>query len=161
MLETETKIYAFMRSAFDLLLTGVDESKFADQPMPGMNPPAWILGHLAIVADRGCEVLGAPRQLSEAWHTQFGPGSTPSSKLSDYPSKAELLAALDAGHARLSSLALAADPALLAEPHGRERIAALLPTKGDLVAMMMTAHEGTHLGQLSTWRRCIGIPPLF
>ena len=160
MLELESKIYAFMRTYLDLLLSGIEESKFADQPMPGLNPPAWILGHLAIVADRGCEVLGAPRQLPESWHTQFGPGSTPSSLLADYPSKAELLAALDAGHARLTSTALAADAAKLAEPHGRERLAAL-PTKGELVAMMMTSHEGGHLGQLSAWRRCVGLPPLF
>ena len=36
-----------------------------------------------------------------------------------------------------------------------------LPTLKDVVAFLLTAHLGVHLGQLSSWRRMIGLPPLF
>jgi hypothetical protein len=36
-----------------------------------------------------------------------------------------------------------------------------LPTLKDGVANLLTGHLGVHLGQLSTWRQMIGLPPLF
>jgi hypothetical protein len=31
----------------------------------------------------------------------------------------------------------------------------------DVLAFLLTGHPGVHLGQLSSWRRMIGLPPLF
>jgi hypothetical protein len=31
----------------------------------------------------------------------------------------------------------------------------------ELIAFLITGHVGVHLGQLSSWRRMIGLPPLF
>jgi len=31
----------------------------------------------------------------------------------------------------------------------------------ELVAFVLSGHMGVHLGQLSSWRRMIGLPPLF
>jgi len=36
----------------------------------------------------------------------------------------------------------------------------VLPTRGDLLAHILTTHEATHLGQLSAWRRQLGFPPV-
>ena len=36
-----------------------------------------------------------------------------------------------------------------------------LPTIRDAVAFLLTGHLGVHLGQLSMWRRLLGLPPLF
>jgi hypothetical protein len=36
-----------------------------------------------------------------------------------------------------------------------------LPTAREAVAFLLTAHLADHLGQLSAWRRMIGLPPLF
>jgi hypothetical protein len=30
-----------------------------------------------------------------------------------------------------------------------------------MVAFVLTGHMGVHLGQLSCWRRMIGLPPMF
>jgi uncharacterized damage-inducible protein DinB len=35
-----------------------------------------------------------------------------------------------------------------------------LPTLGDILGHLMTTHPSLHLGQLSTWRRVIGLPPV-
>jgi hypothetical protein len=36
-----------------------------------------------------------------------------------------------------------------------------LPTVADLATFLLTGHMGVHLGQLSAWRRMIGLPAMF
>jgi len=42
-----------------------------------------------------------------------------------------------------------------------ERMRPNLPKMHDLLSFVLTGHEAMHLGQLSTWRRVQGHPPLF
>ena len=37
------------------------------------------------------------------------------------------------------------------------RGAELAPTVGGMVAFLLTGHPMSHLGQVSTWRRCMGL----
>jgi hypothetical protein len=48
----------------------------------------------------------------------------------------------------------------MSEPHTLELrfLKGPLPTVGDLLAHLMTTHEAAHLGQLSAWRRLLGLP---
>ena len=54
-----------------------------------------------------------------------------------------------------------ATPEQLARPSTNPYTKEALPTVGDGVAFLLTGHLGVHLGQLSTWRRMIGLGPLF
>jgi hypothetical protein len=160
MFERECKLYAFVLNYARLLSADIDEARMAEQPAAGMNHPAWILGHLAICTDYAAKVLGLEKQCPDQWHKQFGPGSTPTSDRSAYPSKAELLAALAAGHERIAAAALNADPKRMASPHKVDIafVKVWMPTLGDLLAHLMTTHPASHLGQLSAWRRTMGLP---
>ena len=105
-------------------------------------------------------MLGIETRCPEEWHKLFGPGSVPSTDRSVYPIKAELLAALTAGHERISEASTKADPASMAEKHpvAFPFLLQWMPTKGDLLSHLMTTHAAGHLGQLSTWRRINGMP---
>jgi len=161
MLTSAFHVNQFLLGYCRLLSTDIADERLAEQPAAGVNHPAWILGHLAVTADSTGRLLGQEQSLPQGWHKMFGPGSQLTTVRSDYPSKEELLSALEQCFARLRESAAAATPAQLATPTTIPRLRQGLPTTADVVAFLLTGHFGVHLGQLSTWRRLIGIPPLF
>lgn len=151
--------FAFQLSYIKELVADIPESRFAEQPAPGMNSPAWLLGHLCWAAEFVPTMLGRTPTLDDAWTERFGAWSRPSTDATLYPPKGELIAALVAAHARVEeALPLATAERLAAElpdPVFRKQ----LPTIGDGVVHIMTTHEAVHAGQLSAWRRIVGLPP--
>lgn len=163
MYEREVTIYAFLLMYVQKLVNDINDTRFAEIPSPGINHPAWLLGHMAIATDYAAGLLGARIACPKAWHRLFGPGTQALPDRALYPSKSELMAALAAGHSRVVELIPSADPVALEQPHSVALgdIATLLPTKADLLAHLLTSHEASHLGHLSNWRRQLGMPYLF
>jgi hypothetical protein len=163
MLETEIKINLFLIDYCRMLLADIADERLTEQPLPGVNHPAWILGHLAFSGDLAVVRLGGEKQLPESWTKLFGIGTQVSSARADYPSKDELLQAVEERFAVARQLAQPATAeqlsALSASTNARIRKA--LPTAREGVAFLLTAHLAGHLGQLSSWRRMIGLAPLF
>jgi hypothetical protein len=160
MLENERALYAFLLDYARMLAADIDEAELARQPVSGMNHPAWILGHLALCTDFALMLLGEPKACPKEWSGLFGPGSTLTTDRAAYPSKADLLAALESGHERVGRAAERIDPARLGEAHPF-RLAFLegkIDTVGLMLAHLLTTHEAAHLGQLSAWRRAMGMP---
>jgi hypothetical protein len=160
MFERECTLYAFTHYYCHKLTDDLDDAQIATQSAAGINHPAWILGHLAIAIDYALQCVGERGICPPEWHKLFGPGSKPSTDRAAYPSKAEMLTVIDAGHARVSELARSADPERMAKRHTVpfEFLQQNLPTVGDLLAHLMTTHVAVHLGQLSAWRRLMGLP---
>lgn len=158
MLERERTLYAFVLKYCRLLTADLSDEQMTRQPVPGTNHAAWILGHLAIGTDSAARLLGARPACPPEWRTKFGPGSVVVTDVNAYPGKGELLAAIEAGHARVAELAATAEAERLARPHGLPILKEELPTVGDLLGHLMTTHPATHLGQLSAWRRMMGLP---
>jgi hypothetical protein len=157
-------LYDFTLTACERLMADITQSEMEHQPSPGVNPPAWILGHLAICTDYALQLLGQSTRLPASWHAEFAPGSSPLPKRPPYPSREKLLAALREGHAEVVAALPNADPQALAAPNPLADFPFLqqtLPTMGDLLAHLLSTHEATHLGHLSNWRRQMGRPPLF
>jgi hypothetical protein len=121
-----------------------------------MNHPAWVLGHLIVVADMAAQLLGEPMVTDQQWMATYGPGSTPSEHREHYASKQQLLEMMDQTYARLSGLAAIAAPEVLAAPNNTPFMAKSLPAMGDLLAHVLSTHATMHLGQLSAWRRTMG-----
>jgi hypothetical protein len=161
MLDSALKVNQFLMQYCRMLVGDIAEDRMAEQPLPGVNHPAWILGHLAFSADRARRLLGAEKELTAVWTQLFGPGSKPSVSRSDYPPKDELVRAVEQGFERLRQQAAAASLEQLAQPSTNPYTKDALPTVKDGVAFLLTGHLGVHLGQLSMWRRMIGLPPLF
>lgn len=163
MLDAEFKINLFMVGYCRMLLGDIADERMAEQPLPGVNNPAWILGHLAFSADLAVARLGGEKLLTAEWTAKYGPGSKVSSNRGAYPSKDDLLKAVEQGFEKARQLAQSATVEQLAAASTSTNPAmkAALPTLGDGVAFLLTAHLGVHLGQLSMWRRMIGQPALF
>jgi len=158
MLEQECTLYAFVLGYCKLTVRDIPDADFAFQPVPGVNHPAWILGHLAVATDYTCRLLGGPMACPKSWHQLCRPGSQLQTDRSAYPTKDELLAAIEAGHGRATDLVRKATAEALSKAQPGPFLVKELPTVGDLVAHLMTTHPSMHLGQLSVWRRMKGLP---
>jgi hypothetical protein len=161
MLDSELKINRFMMEYVRMLVGDVPDERMAEQPLPGVNHPAWILGHLAFSTDRGRSLLGLEPEFPAEWTSMFGFGSKPSSTRGDYPARDELIRAVEHGFERFRSQVESATPEQLGRPSTNPRMKDFLPTVKDGLAFLLTGHMGVHLGQFSAWRRMIGLPHLF
>lgn len=157
MFETEIKLYRFMSKYCQSLVDPIDDARLAEQPYPGANPPAWILGHLVICTDFAVQLLGGRPACPKEWHRMFSPGTTPPKDRAAYPSKAELVEAYERGHERVIEALGGASEEVLDAPHSVEILRGMpLETVRDVITHLMTTHESMHLGQLSAWRRQLG-----
>jgi len=159
MFEKEIKVLRFMQGFGEQLVADIAPEDFCRQPEPGMNHPAWIIGHLAFAADGHSRYVGGEPQLGD-WQDRFGFGSKLTTDPGDYPDKEALLAAWTQANERYAAAASTADPAALAEPT-KGPLGQAFPSVGDFICFSMTGHTALHLGQLSAWRRADGRPPLF
>lgn len=156
MFDRELRLYKFLGGYGMLLTADLTDDQLTVQPSSGVNPPLWILGHLCVVADGGLKLLGAPRLRPLTWHRDFGRGSEPGRHQITTPGRADLVTAYQEGHAALARAAAAATPEFADAPN-QTGILPQLDTLGDLLAHVLTAHEAMHLGQLSAWRRQMGL----
>jgi hypothetical protein len=161
MYDNELKVNSFLMTYCRRLLEEIPEERMTEQPVTGINHPAWILGHLSLAADTAAALLGAEKTLPADWGKRYGTGSKPSASRAEYPSKAELLATCEKAYERVRRLASTANAEQLAQPTTIPQMKEMLPTTRERMAFMLTGHVGAHLGQLSAWRRMIGLPAMF
>jgi hypothetical protein len=152
------------------LVVGVAPEQFARLAAPGgvmiqSNHGAFILGHLSIYGPRIMEHLGgdvaavAPSQrFVEAFSKDAKCLDDPEAKL--YPPMVEITETFLATYrAALQSLRSAeADDSLMAQanPSGG-RLTELFPTIGSMLTFYAGGHVSMHLGQMSAWRRMLGL----
>ncbi|HEY2893745.1 MAG TPA: DinB family protein, partial [Pirellulales bacterium] len=150
MFERELTLYKFNLNYLRLLAADLEEDNLGKAAFPGGNPPVWILGHLAVATDYAGRLLGLRPECAREWHTQFAPGTKSADVVAPYPSKGDLLGALEAGHRRVSEAVPSASSEALSQPHNVELLKpTVLKTFGDVLAHLMTTHEAFHISQLS------------
>jgi hypothetical protein len=134
------------------------DAEFHHQPVAGANSAAWIVGHLAVVARRTAERLGATDLplLTEEYIAQFSQTKKPAGDQHALPGKEELLVLLDVCGAKVMDAmgTLPAD-ALTAPSPTPSRFA----TNYGEAILFGSLHITMHCGQLSTIRRSLGKPP--
>ncbi len=139
------------------ILTQLDNSHCALEPMPGAKTAGWLVGHLAVSGDFARRLCGRPPLCPAVWRTAFAPGSQPSLEPGDYAPMAALTATFFTVYRDLCDAALAATPEVLGAPNPYAPARTAFPTVRDFVAYLMTAHLAYHLGQLTGWRAAAGL----
>jgi hypothetical protein len=160
-LDSAIQVNLFLMQHCRILVEDIGEERMTEQAHAGVNHPAWIPGHLAWAADGALAMLGAPTVLPADWKTLFASGTKPSPARATYPSKDELLRAVEEGYLQARQKATTVVPEQLARPTTHPRAKETLPTCKEMVTFLLTGHMGVHLGQLSSWRRMIGLAPMF
>ncbi|QDS90617.1 hypothetical protein EC9_48310 [Rosistilla ulvae] len=129
------------------------------------NHPAFIVGHLSIYAPRVVDQLGQDAtayQPTEAENALFSPAA----KCQDdpngliYPGKEVLLDRFTTVYqAALTTLRNATDDQFMVPNPAEGRLRELFPTLGGMHAFYTGGHFMLHMGQLSAWRRMMGMAP--
>ena len=151
------------------LLDGIQPADFSKFARVGdttiqSNHPAFIFGHLSLYPVRIVSELGDDAtsiQPSSAFDQLFSPSATcqddPDGTI--YPAMNEITERFFVGYdAAIAALRAAPDDQFTVE-NPNEKMRAKFKTKGSMHAFYVSGHMMIHLGQLSAWRRAMGLPP--
>jgi hypothetical protein len=142
------------------LIADVPDESMAVQSHGAVNHPAWVIGHLIYSCQLIAGEMGVKPWLSPGWDQLFGTGSQPTDSREAYPGKDELLALLDDAQQRVCRRLAELGVEGLAAPLPDVRYRHLFPTLGHAVSHVLTSHAAVHVGQVSVWRRVVGMGPL-
>ena len=150
------------------LLAGVQPSQFARWAAPGdeqviSNHGAFVLGHLSIYAPIIVKQLrGDPTTINPS--ERFVAVFSKDAQCQDdplgtiYPPQEEIVERFFAGYrAALATLRESDDEAMRQPNLTGGRSTELFPTVGSLLAFYAGGHVMLHLGQMSAWRRMLGL----
>jgi hypothetical protein len=152
--------YSLVLDDLRKLVADIPDDRLAKQAGGAVNHPAWIIGHLVHSAQAIGGEMGLSPWLASDWAGKFATGTIPRDHRNFYPSKLELLDALQDSQQRITQRLLALGEAGLSQPLPDERYRAMFPTLGHAVLHILTVHAAIHVGQITVWRRAIGLGPL-
>lgn len=138
----------------------VDEADMVAQPNGIMNHPAWVVGHITHACQMLGGVIGLPEWLPNDWAARYGTGSVPAADAGLYETKSAALAMLGDAQSRVTRAVEKLDDARLDEPFPDESYLDVFPTVRHALTQVLVGHTANHVGQLSVWRRAMGLPPM-
>lgn len=155
------------RAYSTLMLQGVEAASAAKKPVGqggkiiDTNTPSFVFGHLALYPARIFTLLGhdgthiaAP----EAWHELFKAGAV---CLDDGSAKYPALNVLTEHYFRSMDAAIElldrTPDVMLLSQHPDEKARVNWPCIGAAFNFLLGGHVMVHMGQLSAWRRCMGL----
>jgi DinB superfamily len=149
------------------LLKDITARNFARKPSFGgtvidCNHPAFVYGHLGLYGARVLDLSGLSGSSIAApagWEDLFKAGAPcrddPEGTI--YPAMDDLTAHFFKSYdAAIAALPTVGDDRF-AMPNPNEKSRETFPTVGGVVGFLMGSHLMLHLGQISTWRRCMGL----
>jgi len=151
------------------MVTDISPEKFARFATVGgktvsSNHPAFVYGHLSLYACRIVEQLGGDDSSNKPTDLYVGKFSHTAICVDDpdgtiYPPKDELVErVLTSYEAAVESL-MNADDSLFLIPNANEAMRAKFATNGSMQAFYIGGHFMIHMGQVSAWRRMMGLGP--
>ncbi len=152
----------------ETLLKGIDPKTAAKFPRFGStvittNHPVFVYGHLAIYPKRMLELVGKdPSAVAapEAYTALFSAGVECVDDVDGkvYPGLDEVAGNFFAwSKIAIETLGGVGDDVLTKE-NPNEKSRASFPTVGGVLLFLTNNHPMMHLGQVSAWRRCYGLP---
>jgi hypothetical protein len=150
------------------LLAGVNASRFARWAAPGgeivqSNHGAFVFGHLSIYSPIIVNQLSGDATAispSERFRLVFSKDAQceddPSGTI--YPPQDEIVERFFSGYQKALTTLRGADDELMRQPNlAGGRSTELFPTIGSVLAFYAGGHVMMHLGQMSAWRRMLGL----
>lgn len=123
------------------------------------NHPAFIYGHLSLYAPKVLWQLSSPAPpVPEYFETLFSKDATCKDDPDLYPPMDEITAFFFEGHRMLSGALRSTPDETFAKPNpAGGKMAERFPTLGSVQAFYCGGHIMMHLGQMSAWRRMMGL----
>ena len=142
------------------LATDIPAERWGESAIAGCSHPSFNYAHLAVYPNRMFSILGREDLCIELPFDPelVLPGADCLEDASCYPDKDEVLGLMQAGYEGVIELVSTLDEEQLSAANPMEgRMAELFPTIGSMIAFMLNNHVMMHMGQVSAWRRAIGL----
>ena len=158
----KTVIHSFNYSLDYLVeqLADVSEAAMTVQPGGLLNHPSWTIGHLTFVLHMIGGVVGVRSCLPETFPRLFGPGSTPENDRGSYDSKDEAIRRLRELQFLVTEAISKVEDDFLDQRFPDEAYLEVFPTIRHALTQVLTGHTAFHVGQISMWRRAMGLRPM-
>jgi hypothetical protein len=166
--ETITRTLERTKGLANALVEGTTSEQFARQPQAdgktiNTNHGAFVYGHLSLYPKMILEILGKdssviahPEKFAELF--MHGVDCRDDSEGTIYPSKDEIVSYFNTAHDEvISTIKTLDDDTLNAAFAGDEWYVEMAGTPAALCIFMLHDHYMFHLGQMSAWRRCMGL----
>ncbi|MBL8999668.1 MAG: DinB family protein [Phycisphaerae bacterium] len=156
------------RGYTEKLLVGIGADQAARKPRVGgaiidTNHPAFIMGHLGLYLARLMTITGqdpAPVAAPAEWEALFKAGAEccddPEGAV--YPAFGALTSHYFSATERAIATLRTLPDSILLQPTPDEKARQNFPFVGVLVNFLLNNHVMMHMGQISVWRRCMGMP---
>ena len=142
------------------LAEDIPSERWGESAIAGCSHPAFNYAHLAIYPNRMFAMLGREDLCIDLPFDPelVMPGAKCLEDASCYPGKDEVLKLMQEGYDAVIALVSSLDEEdfAAANPMGN-RMAELFPSIGSMIAFMLNNHVMMHMGQVSAWRRAIGL----
>lgn len=141
------------------LLADIPADRFAHKPHPTMSHPAYYIGHLSIYPDGILKMIGKPELVAErdGYAELFRGGVECVEQDGRYPEKDDLVDYYFDRYRTIAGILPELSDSIMFETNPNEAMRDFVPTIGTAINFMMNNHHMTHLGQISAWRRAIGL----
>jgi len=142
------------------LIADLSDEQMTIQPVENGKPanhPAWVYSHLNVYSQI-IEKLVRGDEFDDPKPHKFGMQSKPESDPKLYASQSQLLSEFVANHERVIAALEEQGDGCLDQPMTLERWKEPMPTVGIALPYLMLVHENQHFGQVSAWRRILGMP---
>jgi hypothetical protein len=156
----------------EALLKDVPKDKFARMPegkrgIIQTNHPAFIFGHLSVYPAKVLDSLGVkdggitnPPAFMEVFPAGKECRDDPTGTI--YPPMETITAHFFNAHKTMFGKLAELTDDYLSQPHGLETdFAKKFPTRAAFASFLVGPHAFTHIGQMSAWRRCMGLASAF
>jgi len=144
----------------ELLLKDIPADKFAHMPHPTMNHPAFIIGHLSLYPNRLFTMLDRKDLVKDkpGYPELFQAGVQCVEQVGRYPKKDEIVSFYVERYTAISNFLPSLDDEVFSRENPMEgRMREVFPQIGLACNFLLNNHHMMHLGQVSAWRRCIGL----
>ena len=152
--------FAYALDYFRDLVADVPEREMSAQRGGIVNHSSWLVGHLIFSCQELAAVVGVPPWLPRDWAKRYGPGSAPESDASAYVSKQVALDMLREAQTRLVQAIETLGDEDLDRQFPQESLRDIFPTVRHALTQVMIGHTAYHIGQMSVWRKSMGLPPI-
>ena len=144
------------------LSEGIDADQFAHIPIPGLNHPAFCFGHLALYPNRMFGFMGMHEHQIEFPFDEelFAMGAECVEQDGRYPERDVIMNTFFKGYEHLLEVLPSVEHSVLERELPLEgRLKQMFPYVGSAIGFMAGPHVMVHLGQVSMWRRAMGMGP--
>jgi DinB superfamily len=158
------------RTYAEKLVKDVPAEKFARVPVVAgvtiqTNHPAFVLGHLSLYPARLARLAGVSDDglaTPAGWEALFKNGAPclDDPKATIYPGMTELVQTFFRVHDHAFERIERLDDSAFAKANPDERYREAFPIVGMACAFLLNNHVAIDLGQVSAWRRCMGLGPV-